>query len=306
MSLRQDIDFGKLAPLKLQARRVADGVYAGTHRSARRGSGVEFHGHRNYVPGDELRFLDRHAHMRHGMLLVREFETETDRSLRLIVDFTRSMAYASRAEYPEKQRFAALIAAALAHVALTRGDRVALDFMAGGRALPLPSTGGRETFERVVGHLESARPEGELDEAELERALAPTMRHARRGAAVVVLSDLLDLPETAAERLGALSAGGRSLCLVQVLDPAELDFPFDGPVTLRSLEGAHSVETDASKVRAEYLDALEALGRRYRERIVSQGGRLVRVSTLDDPVSVVRRVLTVLTGLPDPSQEEGV
>ena len=41
--------------MQLRARLVADGVFAGMHRSARRGSGVEFAGHRVYVPGDELR-----------------------------------------------------------------------------------------------------------------------------------------------------------------------------------------------------------------------------------------------------------
>jgi hypothetical protein len=57
--LRTKIDWGSLAPLRLRARVVAEGVYAGAHRSARRGAGVEFGGHRPYVPGDDLRWLDR-------------------------------------------------------------------------------------------------------------------------------------------------------------------------------------------------------------------------------------------------------
>jgi uncharacterized protein (DUF58 family) len=296
LKLREAIDWGRLAPLRLHARTVAEGVYAGVHRSVRRGAGVEFGGHRNYVPGDDLRFLDRHARMRHGQLLIREFETETDRGVRLIVDASASMSFRSPRALGAKYAYAALIAAALARVALTRGDRVALDFIGGERTLPLPSTGGREAFERIVGHLETAEPAGEADIGTLERAFAPTARYARRGSAVVVLSDVLDLPELAPDLLAGLASGGRVLVLVRVLDPLELDFGFQGPVALRSIEGDVRVETDAGSVRAGYLDALEALTETYRVRVVARGGRLVECSSVDEPVEVVRRVLGAISG----------
>jgi uncharacterized protein (DUF58 family) len=136
--LRGALDWGKLVPLRLKARSVADGVYAGGHRSPRRGGGIEFGGHRSYVPGDDLRWLDRHALMRHGRLLVREFETETDRALCLVVDASASMAYRSAKAPGAKLAYAALIAAALARIALAGSDPVALDWLGGEspRALP--------------------------------------------------------------------------------------------------------------------------------------------------------------------------
>ncbi|HWA78052.1 MAG TPA: DUF58 domain-containing protein [Polyangiaceae bacterium] len=295
MKLREAIDWGKLAPLRLHAKVAADGVYAGAHRSVRRGAGVEFGGHRNYVPGDDLRFLDRHARMRHGLLLVREFETETDRALRLIVDASASMGFKSEQALAAKYAYAAVIAAALGRVAVVRGDRVALDFIGGGNTVPLPSTGGREAFERLVGHLESAAPTGDADVKTLERALAPTARYARRGAAVVVLSDLIDLPDDAPDLLAGLSAGGRALVVVQVLDPVEQTFPFQGAVALRALEGASFVETEAEGVRAQYLAALAALQKSWEQRLLGRGARLLLVSSAEEPTEVVRRVLLALS-----------
>lgn len=295
MKLREAIDWGKLAPLRLHAKVAADGVYAGAHRSVRRGAGVEFGGHRNYVPGDDLRFLDRHARMRHGLLLVREFETETDRALRLIVDASASMAFKSETALAAKYAYAAVIAAALGRVAVVRGDRAALDFIGGDSTVPLPSTGGREAFERLVGHLESAAPSGDADVKTLERALAPTARYARRGAAVVVLSDLIDLPEEAPDLLAGLSAGGRALVVVQVLDPVEQTFPFQGAVALRALEGARFVETEAETVRAQYLAALAALQKSWEQRLLGRGARLVLVGSAEEPTEVVRRVLLALS-----------
>src|SRR5262249_30159541 len=74
MTIAKAIDWGSIAPLRLRARTIAEGVYAGAHRSLRKGAGVEFGGHRPYIPGDDLRWLDRRAVLRHDKLIVREFE----------------------------------------------------------------------------------------------------------------------------------------------------------------------------------------------------------------------------------------
>jgi uncharacterized protein (DUF58 family) len=282
------------APLRLKARSVADGVYAGSHKSPRRGTGVEFGGHRAYVPGDDLRYIDRHALMRHGDLLLREFETETDRDLWLFVDATASMAYTGPGAGGPKYGFAALVAAALAYIAIRTGDRVAVDFFGGRGARPLPPRAGRDAFERVVATLEDVEPAGDLsaDPRLVEEALGQAQRSARRGAIQVVLTDLLDLPEGTLDALSALTTRGRTLQVVQVLAPAERDFPFEGAVLLRSLEGKSSVETDAGLARSKYLAALEDARRRAEHHLVPRGGRLLSAVTTDSAEELVRKILS--------------
>jgi uncharacterized protein (DUF58 family) len=293
-ALRSKLDWGAFAPLRLKARSVADGVFAGSHKSPRKGAGVEFGGHRAYVPGDDLRYIDRHALMRHGDLLIREFETETDRDLWLFVDATHSMSYTGPGGPGPKYAFAALIAAALAYIAMRTGDRVALDFLGGSNARPLPPRAGRDAFERVVTALEDAEPAQDLSAQRhvVEQALGQAQRSARRGAVQVLLTDLLDLPEGSLQALSALTTRGRSLQVVQVLSPAERDFPFEGAVLLRSLEGTSSVETDAALAREKYLAAL-AEARRHAEReLVPRGGRLLSCATSDSAEELVRKILS--------------
>src|SRR5215471_4319109 len=149
--LRRKVDWGSLAPLRIRARMVAEGVYAGAHRSARKGAGIEFGGHRAYVPGDDLRWLDVRSLLRHDHLLVRQFETETDRALRLVVDATASMGYRGARAPGAKLAFAAVVAAALARIAIGSGDPVGLTYMGGtGGAFGARLSSGREGFERVV------------------------------------------------------------------------------------------------------------------------------------------------------------
>ena len=292
--VRSKLDWGAFAPLRLKARSVAEGVFAGSHKSPRKGAGVEFGGHRQYVPGDDLRFIDRHALMRHGELLVREFETETDRDLWLFVDATASMSYSGPGASGPKYGFAAVIAAALAYVAVRTGDRVALDFLGGSSARSIPPRAGRDAFERVVLALEDVEPAGDLsqDLGRFENALGQAQRSARRGAVQVVLSDLLDLPARSLEALTALTTRGRSLQVVQVLSPAERDFPFEGAVLLRSVEGNTSVETDAALSRQNYLRALAEAQDQAERQLVPRGGRLLKSVTSDAPEELVRKILS--------------
>ena len=293
-TVRSALDWGGLAPLRLRSRLVAEGVYAGGHRSARRGAGVEFGGHREYAPGDDLRWLDRRSLLRHERLLVRQFETETDRALRLVIDATASMGYRGSAAPGAKLAFAAVVAAALARIAIASGDPVGLTFLGGGPAArSIPVSGGREAFERILGTLEAIEAGGDamLDGKLLDRALGGIVRAARRGSIIVLLSDLLDLPPGAAERVSAIASRGRVINVVQTLDPDEARLPFEGTIRLRALEGGVVVETDIDATRDRYLESLAHLQDAWERTLVGRGGRLVRAETSEDAVRVVRSVV---------------
>jgi uncharacterized protein (DUF58 family) len=287
------IDWGALAPLRLRARAIAEGVYAGAHRSARKGAGVEFGGQRPYVPGDDLRFFDRRALLRHDKLMVREFETETDRALWLCLDATASMSFRGETAPGAKIAYAGLLAAALARIAVSSGDPVGLAWVGGIGVHGLPPMAGREAFERVVGSIEGAGAAGDGTTREngFDRSLAPVGRRARRGSVLVLFSDMLDLPEGALRAYGALATGGRALVAVRVLDPSERDLAFHGTVRLRALEGDTVIEADADQVRATYKERLAAIAKAWSYDLEARGGRFVDVVTSDPPTDVVRKIL---------------
>ena len=120
------------------------------------------------------------------------------------------------------------------------------------------------------------------------------MKKARRGSVIVLLSDLLDLPARARLDLLPLGTGGRTLVVLQVLDPAEVDLTFSGSVRLRSFEGDVVVEADVDEVRAAYKERLAALTAGWTKDIEGRGGRLVRASTKDDATTVTRAVLRAI------------
>ena len=291
--IRSGLDWAKLGNLRLVARSIAEGALAGAHRSPKRGAGVEFGGHRNYMPGDELRWLDRHALMRHRRLLVRQFETETDRSLRLIVDASASMSYRSEHAAVSKFDFTRMVAAALARIAVAGGDPVGLDWLGGEQTVAMPAMSGFETFERLVGSLCRAKAVGDLTTTPklVEQALLPSARYAPRGSVIVLISDFFDLPNNTIQNFAALSSRGREIIGVQVLDPAEIELPFTGAVRLKASEGDVTVLTDPERVRTAYKKALEELQSRILHQLLRVRGRFVVANSSEDPITTVRRVL---------------
>ncbi len=287
------IDWGEIGTLRLRAQVVAEGMFTGMHHSSRRGAGVELGGQRPYVVGDDLRFLDRRSLLKHDRLVVRTFETDTDRALWLCPDASASMAFRGPEAPGAKLAYAALIAAALCRVALADRDPVGLSWLGGARVRDLPPRSGLDGFERVVGALEAAQAGGELwaETDELQRFAATLTRRAERGSVLVLLSDLVDLPQGAEQTWSSLASGSRALVVVQVLDPAERDFPYRGKVRLRAIEGQGVVETDADAARRRYQERLEAQASAWRKAIEAEGGRLVRACSTDPPVRVVRQVV---------------
>jgi uncharacterized protein (DUF58 family) len=294
------INWGALAPLRLRAKEISSGLYFGHHRSQHRGAGIEFDSHRDYVPGDDLRRLDYRALQRHDRLLLRQFETETDRRLCLLVDATQSMAYASPKAKASKLAYAGLLSAALSRIAAASSDMVTLDWLGGENATGLTATGGKLAFERVVEAFEQLRAKEDEDDDNVrlsaesfERRLYAVAKAARRGSVIVFLSDLIDLPELAPMEFATLGNRQRSTVVVRILDPVEARFPFRGVVRLKSSIGQHVVETDAAVARAGYLQELERLSETWRSALVSHNGRLVECTTDDDPVDVLRAILNL-------------
>ncbi|HTJ81185.1 MAG TPA: DUF58 domain-containing protein [Polyangiaceae bacterium] len=292
-----DPDWGAFAPLRIRAKTVAEGVYAGMHKSVRRGSGVEFGGQRPYVPGDDLRFVDKRALLRHERLMIREFETETDRALWLVVDATESMSF--RGKGPgSKYAFAALLAAATARVALGSGDPVGLVVIGGDGSRAIPASASREAFDRIVWLLSSTKPSGDFTKRDddVERALFPVHERARRGSTVVLFSDLVDLPDSARHAFVSVGTRRRRAFATMILSPDEATLPFHDHARFASLEGDVVVEADPEALRDGYRARLDALAAAWADDLVARGGGLVRATTSDDPVEVVRSLVMAIAG----------
>src|SRR5215212_1785805 len=113
----------RLEQLELVTRKIFQGRMKGERRSTRKGQSVEFADYRNYVKGDDLRFLDWNLFARLDRLFIRLFMEEEDLHFYVLIDNSLSMEFGS----PSKLRYACQVAAALGFVGLVNMDRVVID-----------------------------------------------------------------------------------------------------------------------------------------------------------------------------------
>ncbi len=279
----------------MRAQQLAAGWAAGTHRAERKGSGVEFAGHRAYTPGDDLRRLDRHALLRHGRLLIREFLSDTERSVHLIVDATSSMNYRGQqgSQTSSKLELALLLAAALGFIAMQAGDRIGLSAVTDAEVITFLPRGTRESFERILSLLETLDEAASAKTPATDKQSPPNVDWNRlfsslgaslpRGTVIFVLSDFLDSNDEALRSLAALATRRRALRVAQILTREEVDFPFEGTLRLRDLETGDEVETEAASVRGRYQRALFDLKSDLGRQILGQGGQFLELFASDPP-----------------------
>lgn len=244
----------RIRSLELRARIVVEGFLSGIHRSPYHGFSAEFSEYRQYVPGDDIRHVDWRVYARSDRYYVRKYEDETNLRCQLLVDGSRSMAYGSDPEM-SKHRYAATLAATLAHFLTGQGDAVGLTRFDDRIRDYLPPRKRPGHLRRLMLALEQPA-EGRTTEfgSPLERI---AQMHDRRGL-FVLFSDLLAPLDELGRQLNLLKARGHEVLVFQVLDPREIDFAFDSSARFTDLESGRGHFIDPGRARAGYLERFAA------------------------------------------------
>lgn len=245
VSLRSKADdlAAPLPPLLAQAEHLAANVLLGEHGRRRAGTGDEFWQYRPAHAGDEARFIDWRRSGRSDQHFVREREWQAAQSVMIWVDPARSMEFAGDGSHDSKRTRAQVLALALSVLLVRGGERVGL----AGSDIPI----GRGKVQVLRMAMALAGDEVAADYA------APDVTGLPSHANAVFISDFLGDPAPVEAAIAAAADRGVKGALLQVLDPVEEAFPFDGRTIFESMSGAVRHETlKAGDLRDRYLDRL--------------------------------------------------
>ena len=251
----------RLEGLQVRARRIVEGYVTGVHRSPYRGFSIEFAEHREYAPGDDLRYLDWKVFGRTDKFYLKQFEEETNLVCSLLLDTSESMRYQSALAPMSKLEYAQCASAALAYLILQQQDSVGLvTFDREIRSLIRPS-GNPSRLKEILQVMQNSPAERKTAIGPIFHDLAE--RFKRRGI-VIVLSDLFDDVEAMMTGLRHFRHHHHEVILLHVLDPAELDFPFHQVTMFLGLESLPNVLVEPRALRRAYLQEFGAFLRRLR------------------------------------------
>ena len=248
-----------LPPLLIEAERVASIVSQGLHGRRRVGTGESFWQFRHYRPGDSAKQIDWRSSAKSDRLYIRETEWEAAQSLWLWCDNSVSMNYASAFASVTKQKRAAVLALALAHLVLRGGERIAC--VNPNNAVPMT---GRIALDRLAQTFMQA-PE-EDGNGNLPKHL-PLPRYGR----LVLIGDFFSPLADIEACLRFYSMRGVRGHLLQIVDPAEEDLPFKGRTEFLDMESdirlfagrAEELRPRYQRRFAEHRDAISTFARHF-------------------------------------------
>jgi len=273
----------KLQGLELRARRIVEGYVAGLHRSPYQGFSNEFAEHREYAPGDDLRYVDWKVFGKTDRFYLKQFEEETNLICYLLLDTSESMQYQGPGAPLSKLAYGQCAAAALAYLVLHQRDAVGLvTFDHEIRHLLRPSSNPTQLKQllRVMEETAAARKTGT---GPIFHDLAE--RFARRGI-VVIISDLFDDLDAMLAGLKHFRHRRHDVIIFHVLDPAEIDFPFQQVTMFKGLEASGEVVTEPRSLRAAYQQEVQSFLKRLRSGCRAQQIDYLTVRT-DQPLDTV-------------------
>ncbi len=251
--------------LELLARTVVEGFLNGLHRSIYLGLSLDFAEHRPYMPGDDIRRIDWRLYGRTDRHYIKLFEAETNANFMVFLDISSSMGYGS--DSVTKLDYARYLAACLSYFSRRQRDRVGLltfdndvvDYVP-------PSARNLDLCLHTLARAEARRP------GELRKPLLKAMDSLRRKGILVLISDFYQDTQEVLDAVRLLQSPGHDVIVFHVLDPAELEFPFEGPSNFQDMETGDDLPLVPEKIREGYKGLLNTHIEELRDRFT--GGRV--------------------------------
>ncbi len=230
-------------------KRVASN-YIGERQSTHGGQGLIFKDHRNYTPGDDYRAIDWKVYGRTDRLHIKRREEERNLTVHVILDFSNSMHFGSKAM--KKYEYASMLGVGFAYMALKNNERFVLSTFSDKLDRFKPKRGKRQLVT-ILDYLRTKQPEGE---SKFEESLMNYAKFIDSRSMIVIISDFLYEPEQVKRALFGFR--NNTIKLIQVLDEVELSLDLNGEFNLKDSETHSMLRTYISPfLRKNYLSKLQ-------------------------------------------------
>src|SRR5688500_4564091 len=247
----------RVSGLELRARLIVEGLMTGMHRSPYQGISVEFAQHRPYAFGDDIRHVDWKVFGKTDKIYLKQYLEETNLHLICIVDASESMGYgtvkAGRDATWTKYDHATAIAASLSYMAIQQQDSVGLAIFDQALSRYFKPSNSPGQWKVVINELQQVPRWNKTNTGKILDQIAEKLNHR---SLIVILSDFFDDLSSIQHGLRYLRYKKHELMVFQILDPSEIEFPFEDVTLFKGLEEAGELLTEPRALREGYLEQL--------------------------------------------------
>lgn len=245
-----NLEIIRLNNLKLGAKIISEQLKQGLHLGKKTGIGLEFEQYRYYEPGDDPKRIDWKYYSRSGKHMIKESQTESHLSIRILLDLSGSMNYVENGF--KRLDYAKNLLASLAYLANQQGDALSF-FTAQNGAVSQKVAPSPKAFQRIVYQLEQDRASGSWP---LRKQDFPELK-SRQRELIIFVSDFLQKNAEWIELVEQIRHPKKEIVLFQILGDQEVHFEQKGNFKFEDLEGDRSIDLDGETVRKTYNEAIQ-------------------------------------------------
>jgi len=205
------------------------------------------------MPGDDVKRIDWKVFGKTDRFYIKQYEEETNVKAYLVLDASRSMAFASKGSI-SKFQYASYLTAALAYLMVEQRDAVGLTLFDESIRLSLPPRGTKSYLKQILIELERAVPSNSTS---ITNALNTLAEQIRRRGLVIVLSDLFDDPTQILLALKHFRHKGNEVLVMHVLDPLERSFAFGADAQFKDMETGELLPTQPWHIQRAYRETMK-------------------------------------------------
>ncbi len=251
----------KLSNMELRARLVVEGFIAGLHKSPFHGFSVEFAEHRQYLPGDETRYIDWKIYGKTEKYFIKQFEEETNLKSYLLLDISKSMDYASEKNI-KKIEYASYLASSLAYLLIKQRDAVGLITYDEDIKTYIPPHATKSYLKLILKELTLIKLEKKTYTLQ---SLDKIAEQIKRRSLIIVFSDFLDDPNKVISTLKHFRHNNHEIIVFHILDPLEVSFAFGKDAVFIDMESNEELTTQPFHIQKAYQNEMQKFINFYKK-----------------------------------------
>lgn len=242
----------KIKRIEIISKKTSKEIFAGEYHSAFKGRGMEFSEVREYIPGDDIRFIDWNVSSRMGKFYVKQFVEERELTVILAIDLSASLNFFSGTK--SKKEIAAEISAIISFTAMLNNDKVGLLIFTDKIEKFIPPKKGKSHLLRIIREILTFAPEGRL--TSIDNGLVYLNKVIKKKAIIFLISDFIDHDFSKSLKI---SSQKHDLIAINISDLREISPPHKGLFIFKDYESGEEffVDFNASETKKKFTKIIQ-------------------------------------------------
>lgn len=253
----------QISNMELRARLVVEGFISGLHKSPYLGFNIDFAEHREYTPGDEIKYIDWKIYAKRDKFYVKRFEEETNMRVWIVLDKSKSMAYCLN--NISKFDYARFLAASLSYLMLKQNDAVGLACFSESIDEYLPPAIGKLHIRHILSTLDKITTSSSTN---IASSLCSLAERAKKRGLIIIISDFLDDEDKILKALSYFKHKKHEVIAFHVLDDSEINLPYSGGIKFMDLESNNFLSTDSDLIKSSYNKKIKEYLSRFKFKLL--------------------------------------